>query len=150
MILAFNPNTQQEEVSRWAPGQQELHSNIPSQVEKGKLHLNHLLTCFFSTLQVNQECWCAGVHENGTHGLIGLNTWASWSGTIWKEVWPCWRQCVTGHELWGSRSPFQAQSLFLTTACWCGVDTELLAPSPAPCLPGCRHASCHDDKPLKL
>jgi len=29
-------------------------------------------------------------------------------------------------------------------------DIELSAPSPAPCLPGCCHASCYDDNELNL
>jgi hypothetical protein len=29
-------------------------------------------------------------------------------------------------------------------------DVELLAPSPEPCLPGCCHASCHDDNGQNL
>jgi hypothetical protein len=40
-----------------------------------------------------------------------------------------------------------ACSFFLLTA---DQDVELSAPSPAPCLPACCHASCHDDNGLSL
>jgi hypothetical protein len=48
-------------------------------------------------------------------------------------VWLCWRKCVS--------------VLLLLPV---DPDVELSAPSPAPCLSACHHASCHVDNGLNL
>jgi hypothetical protein len=58
---------------------------------------------------------------------IGTGTWVLYhwgSGNTWEglggvalleEVWPCWRRCVTGSELWDFKSLSQAQ--YLNSSC---------------------------------
>ena len=58
----------------------------------------------------------------------------------------CWRKCVTGEwALRFQKHKHSLEALSLPAACWC--DVELSAVSPAPCLPGCCHASWHDIGP---
>jgi hypothetical protein len=73
------------------------------------------------------------------------------------EVWPVWSRCglifeEVCHRAWALR--FQmlksgpvAHFLFLLPA---DLDIELLAPSPALCLPICHHALHHENNGLSL
>ena len=55
----------------------------------------------FSSNNVREWHYWKGLEELGGVALLEL-------------VWPCWRKCVSGDDLWGFKSPCQAQfSLFL-------------------------------------
>lgn len=94
---------------------------------------------------------CGGLRRSSTQQLMCVRAWPTGSSTMggvallgW--VWSPWRKCVTRVQGAGFEvSDAQAQDrgftvLFLLDA---GQDVELLATSPAPCLPTGCHASCH-------
>jgi hypothetical protein len=51
---------------------------------------------------------------------------------------------------WALSSPMLKLCPMWTLLLLLDPDVELSAPSPAPCLPGCYHASRHDDNELNL
>jgi len=73
-------------------------------------------------------------------GLIGGGV------ALLEEVWPCCRRCViVGFETFFLSTWETVFSLLPSD--W---DVELSAPSLAPCLSGCCHASCFDDNGRNL
>ena len=84
-----------------------------------------------------------------------LNAWPMGSGTIRRcdlgVGWLCWRKCIilgVGFEVSYAQAPGRvAHSLLLLPV---DQNVELSAPSLVPCLPGCCHASHHDDNGLNL
>ena len=81
----------------------------------------------------------AGLNKNGPHRFIGNGTirrcgLAGGSALLRSRFWNL--KCSSWVLAWHS---FPAA---------CESFTELSVPSPAPCLPVCLHASCHDDKEL--
>ena len=62
-------------------------------------------------------------------------------------AWPCWSKCVSV-EVSFEAPPSTEESVLS----WLPSNQmpELSSPSPAPCLPGCYHAFCHDDNGLNL
>lgn len=64
-----------------------------------------------------------------------------------EQIWLFWRKCITSGQALRFQKPKtrSSGSLFLLPE---DQDAELLAPSPAPCLPVHSHASYHDDNGL--
>ena len=120
---------------------------------------SHISTEGFKFLYIFTNTCCfkyagCGLNGCGFHRLMYLN--ASSQGTalledkaLLEEVWS-WRKCVTvglGFEVsYTQATPSVAHSPLLLPL---DQDIGLLAP-PAPCLPGCCHASRHDDNGLNL
>ena len=58
-----------------------------------------------------------------------------------KEVWPCWKKCVTVGENFQNLLLAPWKLIF-----WLLLDQDIeRSTTPEPCLPGCYHAFCHDD-----
>jgi len=78
------------------------------------------------------NAWPTG---NGTirrHGLVG--------GSVSLWGWALSSSMLKLCSAWGFSLVLAAED----------QDVELLAPSPAPCQPGCFYDSCHDDNGLNL
>jgi len=81
---------------------------------------------------------------------------APWAHRLWHycEMWLCWSRygLIRGSVSLGTglESPeaLARPSSSLSLPATMDPDVELSATSPAPCLPECHHASCHDDNGL--
>ena len=79
--------------------------------------------------------------------LFGCLTQPEWN---YKEVWPCWRKCVTlGAELVASYAQ-AIPNVVLSRLLPVDQDVELLSRPPAARLPLCHHVFCHGSNGLYL